>query len=277
MTTIKQQLIQATQQLTESDSPRLDAEVLLSHILEKDRSYFIAWSEKTLDDEQLEAFHRLIRQRQQGTPIAYLLGYRDFWTLTLKVTPDTLIPRPETELLVETALNKIVNQPDCKILDLGTGSGAIALAIASECPNTEIIATDSSEQALKIARENAQRNHIHNATFLSSNWFESIPVQQFDIIISNPPYIPQEDPHLSRGDVRFEPISALASGEDGLDDIKTLIQQAKNYLKPNGWLMLEHGYDQGKNVPALLEKHGFKAIKCLQDFSGNDRISIAQH
>lgn len=277
MTTIQQQLIQATQQLTESDSPRLDAEVLLAHVLEKDRSYFLAWPEKTLTDTKLQTFQQLIQQRQQGTPIAYLLGYRDFWTLNLKVTPDTLIPRPETELLVETALDRIANQQDCKILDLGTGTGAIALAIASEHPKAEVIATDISEQALKVARDNAQRNHIHNVKFLASNWFESLPTQQFDLIVSNPPYIPSQDPHLSQGDVRFEPMSALTSGEDGLDDIRTLIQQAKEYLRPNGWLMLEHGYDQGQSVPALLEEHHFKAVDCLKDLSGNDRISIGQY
>jgi release factor glutamine methyltransferase len=274
MTTIQQQLIQATQQLTNTDSPRLDAEVLLSHVLEKDRSYFFTWPEKALTDTELQTFQQLVQQRQQGTPIAYLIGYRDFWTLNLKVTPDTLIPRPETELLVETALDKIAHHQACNILDLGTGTGAIALAIASERPDANIIATDISEQTLNVAKDNAHHNHIHNVSFLASNWFEDVPAQPFDLIVSNPPYIPKQDPHLSQGDVRFEPLSALASGEDGLDDIRTLIQQAKDYLTPNGWLMLEHGYDQGKSVPALLKEHHFKAVDCLKDISGNDRISI---
>jgi release factor glutamine methyltransferase len=276
METIQQQLLQATQQLTESDSPRLDAEVLLSHIIEKDRSYFLAWPEKALADTQIQQYKSLIEQRKNGTPIAHLTGYRDFWTLTLKVTPDTLIPRPETELLVETALEKIPADAKLTILDLGTGTGAIALAIASERPKAQVTATDFSSKALAVAQENAENHHIQNVTFLQSNWFSQLPPQQFDLILSNPPYIPQHDKHLSQGDVRFEPDTALVSGDDGLDDIRKIAQTAKSFLTKNGWLILEHGYDQKEAVLTILKQNHYQKKQCLLDFAGNPRISFGQ-
>lgn len=279
MFTIKDQLIQATQQLQAcSDSSRLDAELLLLFVLNKPRSYLFAYPESKLDTEHQAQFQALLNQRQQGKPIAHLIGQREFWTLNLKVTPDTLIPRPETELLIEMVLELFPNQNQAlKILDLGTGTGAIALSLASEYPQAHVTACDISKAALVVAQENAQQHKLKNVQFLQSNWFSTIDSSSsFDLIISNPPYIPKQDQHLQQGDVRFEPLSALASGEDGLDDIRMITQQARNYLKPQGWIMLEHGYDQGKQVPALLKECGFTAVTLKQDLTGNDRMTIAQ-
>lgn len=277
MPTIKQALLQATQQLTQNtdnSSPRLDAELLLADLLQKDRSYLIAWSEQILTLAQQQSYDKRIQQRLNGMPIAYLIGYRDFWTLRLSVSEQTLIPRPETELLVETALSKIPVDHPSRILDLGTGTGAIALAIASERPHANITATDVSEEALNIARGNAATHALH-VTFLQSNWFHQID-EQFDLIVSNPPYIASQDQHLQQGDVRFEPLSALSAGIDGLDDIRLLIEQSPRYLKENGWLMMEHGYDQGKIVPDLLNQKGFTQVACLKDLENRARLSIGQ-
>lgn len=279
MFTIKEQLIQATQQLQAcSDSARLDAELLLLFVLNKPRSYLFAYPEAELGTEHQAQFQALLEQRQQGKPIAHLIGQREFWTLNLKVTPDTLIPRPETELLIETVLELFPNQNQAlQILDLGTGTGAIALSLASEYPHAHVTTCDISKTALLVAQENAQQHKLKNVQFLQSNWFSTIDSSSsFDLIISNPPYIPKQDQHLQQGDVRFEPLSALASGEDGLDDIRMITKQAQNYLKPQGWIMLEHGYDQGKQVPALLKECGFKAVTLKQDLMGNDRMTIAQ-
>lgn len=268
-------LKQSTQQLTpSSDSPRLDAEILLAHCLQKPRSFLYTWPEHEPDTAQHARFNALIAQRLTGQPIAYLTGYREFWGLSLKVTADTLIPRPDTELLVETALQHCPSDKALNILDLGTGSGAIAIALATELPKANITATDQSAAALAIASENARTHQQANINFLLSDWFNALPpAPLFDLIVSNPPYIVAQDAHLSRGDVRFEPQSALVAGPDGLDDLRQIISLAPGYLQTDGMLMLEHGYDQATAVSALLHEQRYQKIHCLQDLAGNDRVS----
>lgn len=283
---ISELLKQSTQQLAAvSDSPRLDAEILLAHCLQKPRSYLYTWPEHTPEPQQLTTYNTLLQQRLHGQPIAYLTGYREFWGIQLKVTPDTLIPRPETELLVETALEYITEQAYAKhrpfkILDLGTGSGAIAIALSSELANANITitATDKSAAALSVARTNARQHKQHNITFLLSDWFSNTAInEKFDLIVSNPPYIATADQHLTRGDVRFEPQSALASGPDGLNDIRHIISQSCPHFAEDGLLMLEHGYDQAAAVERLLAQNAYSAIRCLKDLAGNDRISCGHY
>lgn len=272
---IQQALAEASQRLqATSDSARADAEILLCHVLAKSRAYLFTWADQELATESLPQFYALLEQRIQGIPIAYLIGYRDFWTLRLKVTADTLIPRPETELLVEHALQHLPEQGH--LLDLGTGTGAIALAIASERPDATLVACDYSLAALDVAKHNAQNNHLNQVKFVHSSWFSQIHPQLFDVIVSNPPYIDPQDAHLQQGDVRFEPLSALIAENHGLADIDTIIQQAPQWLKPHGWLLLEHGYNQGKTVVKLLEKQGFQNAHCLPDWAGNDRVSLGK-
>ena len=221
------------------------------------------------------SFNHLIEQRLQGTPVAYLTGTKEFWSLNFKVTPNTLIPRPDTELLVEFVLERFSDKQELKLLDLGTGSGAIAIALASEKPNWEVTATDFSDKALTIAQENAQLNNVTKINLLHSNWFEQHDQQCFDIIISNPPYIAEQDKHLTQGDVRFEPLSALASGKTGMDDIEHITSQAEKHLNLNGWLIFEHGYDQKQQVYDCLHRHHFQKITQLNDLSGHPRITAA--
>lgn len=268
-------LAEATQRLTTtSESARADAEILLAHCLQKSRTYLYTWYEKTVDNTTEATFRQLMAERLRGVPIAHLTGQRDFWTLTLKVTPDTLIPRPETELLVETALT--VGSNATNFLDLGTGTGAIALSLAHERPDAQFTACDFSAAALAVATENAHNNAIHNVQFIHSNWFSALPPQRFDVIVSNPPYIETNDPHLTQGDVRFEPRSALTSGQDGLDDLHHIITTAPHWLVTGGWLLLEHGYNQGQVVTTLLHNAGFQQVCCLPDLGGNDRVSLGQ-
>lgn len=286
--TVQNLLVWATQKLQlTSESAKADAEILLAHCLQKSRTWLFTWPEKAVDQTTATGFLHLIAERAKGIPIAHLTKQREFWTLKLKVTADTLIPRPETELLVETALSLlplpskeketgVKSKKTLSILDLGTGSGAIALAIASERPDIAVTACDVSPGALAVAQENAQTNHILNVQFIQSDWFSNIPSQQFDLIMSNPPYIEENDPHLSRGDVRFEPLSALISGEDGLDDIRKITQEAPLWLKAGGWLLLEHGYNQGIVVSRLLQATGFQQVRCLPDLAGNDRVSLGR-
>ncbi len=275
---IKDLLQQATQQLAEqsnSDSTRLDAELLLAHCLQKPRSYLFTWPEVELKPEQQHCFEQLMTQRLAGQPVAYLLGQRNFWDLTLKVTPDTLIPRPETELLVETALALLAEKPQAQILETGTGSGAIAIALARAMPTAQLLASDISLPALKIAKTNSQSYELNNIHFMHSDWLKQIPPKlRFDLIISNPPYISANDPHLQQGDVRFEPLTALTSGADGLDAIRQLIKQSPAFLKPGGVLMFEHGYQQGKQTTALMQAAGFFQVCCRQDLAGHDRITL---
>lgn len=269
-------LIEAVQQLdSTSESARADAEILLAHCLQKSRTWLMTWPEKLIEPDAEAAFQQLLAERVRGVPIAHLTGQREFWTLNLKVTPDTLIPRPETELLVETTLALLPKMPCC-ILDLGTGTGAIALSLASERPDINIIACDFSAAALTVATENAHNNHIQTVQFIQSDWFSNLSPQRFAVIVSNPPYIETNDPHLTQGDVRFEPLTALTAGQDGLDDIRHIVQTAPHWLASGGWLLLEHGYNQGTAVTTLLQMAGFQQVRCLPDLAGNDRVSLGQ-
>ncbi|MEB4592386.1 peptide chain release factor N(5)-glutamine methyltransferase [Candidatus Thiothrix sp. Deng01] len=272
---LRQLLTAASERLAStSPSARADAEILLAHCLQKPRSYLFTWPEKEVGQTLAAEFTRLVDARERGVPVAHLTGFREFWTLNLKVTPDTLIPRPETELLVETALTKLAGKQ--VVLDLGTGTGAIALALACEVPALHIIAADIFPTALAVAKENAQAHAIRNVQFILSDWFDALPAQRFDLIVSNPPYIEVQDPHLAQGDVRFEPPGALVSGDDGLHDIRRIIQDAPQWLANGGWLLLEHGYNQGLAVTGLLCSAGFQAVRCLPDLAGNDRVSLGQ-
>lgn len=273
---IREAIQQASKELAVSSaSARLDAELLLGKVLDKNRSYLFAWPEKELSAQQQTSFHTLLEQRIQGMPVAYLLGYREFWGIELEVSPATLIPRPDTELLVQLALERIADQAAPSILDLGTGTGAIALALAKERPDASVLALDKSDEALAVAKRNQQRLGLANLQLLASDWFSALPKNGcFDLIVANPPYISEADPHLSQGDVRFEPRSALSSGLSGLDDLSYLIQTAPQYLAAKGWLLLEHGYDQGLAVTERLIGTGYTEVACYQDLAGNDRVSL---
>lgn len=252
---------------------RIEAQCLLQHVLNVPRSYLLAHSEQELNANQQAAYDTLLQRRLLGEPVAHILGEREFFGLNFKVTPDTLIPRPETELLVELALQRIPAHGHFRVLDLGTGSGAIALSIAQSRPDVEVVAVDASEAALQVARGNAQRLGIANVNIFCSNWFSALAGQRYDLIVSNPPYVAAGDVHLSRGDVRFEPISALASGADGLDDIRRIIGDAGKFLAHGAWLLLEHGYDQADKVQTILEQCGLAEVFSARDMSGIERVS----
>ncbi|VAW60992.1 Peptide chain release factor N(5)-glutamine methyltransferase [hydrothermal vent metagenome] len=271
---INQQLSLASQQLEQlSDSPRLDAEVLLAHSLQKTRTWLATWPDKALDKIQLDAFQQLMDKRCAGHPVAHITGHREFWSLDLLVNENTLIPRPDTELMVEQILQHCPQNDDIQLLDLGTGSGAIALAIACERPGWRIFATDISAEALQVAEQNAQALHLTQIEFRQGNWLEAVQGLKFDIIACNPPYIPINDPHLQRGDVRFEPINALASGTDGLDDIRLIAAQARSGLKREGRLFIEHGHDQKQKMHDIFIKNTYKNIIQHLDLSGNPRLT----
>ncbi|MFA6121335.1 MAG: peptide chain release factor N(5)-glutamine methyltransferase [Sideroxydans sp.] len=252
---------------------RIEVQCLLQHVLKVQRAYLLAHPEQTLSETQQREFDTLLASRLLGEPIAHLLGEREFFGLNLKVTPATLIPRPDTELIVELALNRISQSQSCRVLDMGTGSGAIALAIAKNKPNVVMVAVDASQAALVVACENAHRLGIANVSFLQSDWFSTLGGQCFDLIVSNPPYIAAGDIHLSQGDLRFEPLSALASGVDGLDDIRRIIGEAPHHLSSNGVLLLEHGYDQAESVRDLLKQRGFVEVFSEKDIAGIERVS----
>jgi len=273
MTTIDDVL--ADYPLPDSDSARLDIELLLSFILECDRVYLRAWPEKSVSEAHLQRFLLLYLRRKQGEPIAHILGERAFWNLDLHVTPDTLIPRPDTEILIEHALSLDLPSSS-KVLDLGTGTGAIALSLASERPNWQVLATDRFPDVLALAKKNAQLNDLDQVEFLCSAWFEKITETDFNLIVSNPPYIDASDPHLSVGDVRFEPVSALVAGNKGLSDIEEIIEGSKGYLISGGWLVLEHGYQQAEAVRLLFSESGYLHINTVQDYGGQDRVSYGQ-
>jgi release factor glutamine methyltransferase len=278
MIDIRTALQQAVSQLNNLNADsRLEAEVLLSHVLTKNRAYLFAYPEIILTEHQLKVYQHLINQRSQGTPIAYLTGEREFWSLTLAVTPHTLIPRHETERLVELALELVPNEPNINLLDLGTGSGAIALALASEKPDWHITACDSSEDALIVARNNAHTLGVTNVTFYHSDWFKNIPPRRYHAIVSNPPYIADYDPHLEHGDISFEPQNALVSSQDGLADLQYIITHSYDCLLPNGLLLLEHGYEQKVPVRAILNQLGYTKVQCWQDIQGHDRVSGGWH
>lgn len=274
MSTIRALLGRARRALAASaEEPQLEAEILLAHVLGRDRAWLYAWPEHHPDSAQTAAFERLVAQRAQGRPIAHLTGEREFWSLSLKVNEHTLIPRPETELLVETAL--ALDLPaEAHVLELGTGSGAIALALAVERPHWHITAVERSPEALEVARSNARRLQLTGVRLIESRWFEALPARRdYDLIVANPPYVAQGDPHLARGDLRFEPRAALVSGPDGLDDIRHIIASAPAYLRPCGWLWLEHGCDQGAAVAELLRGHGYREVTTRRDPAGHERLS----
>ena len=278
MTTISQTLSDARLQLqTASPSPAVDASILMCHILDCSSSHLIAWPEKELTPQQATAFSHVLQRRLEGEPVAYITGKREFWSLTLKVSSDVLIPRPETETLVEFVLELFSDRSEMKIADLGTGSGAIACALASEQPHWQIIATDISAAALDIARINASSHNLDNIHFHLGAWFEPVNDHDFDLIISNPPYVAADDHHLMEGDVRYEPGIALASGEQGLDAITTLTRQAANYLITGGWLIVEHGYDQQQSVYDCFEQDGFEEIIQLTDLAALPRATAGRY
>jgi release factor glutamine methyltransferase len=273
--------LEAQRQLLEHSSldthdARLEAQLLLQNVLNVDRAWLIAHEQDALQADLQAQYQALLLRRLGGEPIAYILGRREFYGLDLEVTVATLIPRPDTETLVEAALAKIPVNKNIEVLDLGTGSGAIALAIAKHRQNAVVTAVDASEEALAVAQNNASRLAIANAHFLLSNWFSALDQQRFDVIVSNPPYIELNDVHLTQGDLRFEPLTALASGQDGLDDIRSIISDSLLHLKPQGWLMLEHGYKQAQAVRGLMAENGLVAIDTLQDLGGNDRVTLGK-
>lgn len=252
---------------------RIDAELLLLHLLQQPRSWLIAHADDVLSAEVVSAYAGLLERRGQGEPVAYITGRRGFWSLDLEVTPATLIPRPETELLVELALQRLPTDAACSVADLGTGSGAIALAIACERPRAQVLASDASEPALTVAKRNAQRHGITNVSFLQGDWLAPLAGQHLDLIVSNPPYIESADPHLGQGDLRFEPTTALAAGADGLDDIRRIVLDARQHLQPGGWLLFEHGWNQGEAVRGLLQDAGYAGVFTAQDLEQRDRVS----
>lgn len=275
--TVQQCLLSARQQLAQfvpADEANIEAQLLLMHVLGVNRAWLMAHATDSLAADPANAFQALLHRRLQGEPVAHILGRREFFGLTLKVTADTLIPRPDTETLVDAALQKIHGA--MRILDLGTGTGAIALAIAQHAPQCTIVAVDASAAALAIAGQNALSLQLNNVQTVESHWFSALGSTTFDLIVSNPPYIAQDDPHLQQGDLRFEPLSALASGSDGLHDIRQIISQSPGYLTPDGWLMLEHGYNQADAVHALYHAAGFSQVQTLHDLGGNPRVTLAQ-
>ncbi|WP_435237324.1 peptide chain release factor N(5)-glutamine methyltransferase [Psychromonas sp. PT13] len=262
----------ATFLLAGSDSPELDARVLLAHVLDKETIYLMTWPERDISREHKAEFEALVQKRINGVPVAHLTGIREFWSLPLKVNDSTLIPRPDTEILVEAALEILPSQAN--ILDMGTGTGAVILALASERPQANCVGIDFSANAVKLATENSKRLNIKNTVFKQSDWFENV-TSTFDLIVSNPPYIDKSDHHLSEGDVRFEPLSALVADDNGYSDIQLIAEQAIDYLNEGGKLMFEHGFEQGESVRARLNKLGYLDIKTIKDYGGNDRVTSA--
>lgn len=260
---------------TLAENPRLEAEIFLANAIGKSRTYLHTWPERIVEPYQVETYFKCIRQRAAGTPVAYVLGRREFWSLQLEVNADTLIPRPETELLVELALDRIEIDANWIIADLGTGSGAIALAMAVERPQCQFLGVDNSSAALEIANRNAANLQIDNIQFILGDWTTPLGIGKTQMIVSNPPYVRDQDPHLHQGDVRFEPRSALSSGNDGLRDIKLIAAAAGSYLTPGGSLLFEHGYDQGKAVRGILNAKGYSGIQTYRDLTGHERVSAA--
>ena len=275
-TTIFQLLNQAKLTLSHfSSSPTLDAEILLAFVLEKERIYLHIHANQPVESEHYHYFWQLIERRKTGYPIAYIIGYREFWGLTFLVNSHVLIPRPETELLVELVLQHYPKDYPVNVVDLGTGSGAIALAIAKERPNWKITAVDISSEALAIAKINAEKLNIANVCFLLSDWFQNMGHQKFDLIIANPPYIAKEDMHLQIGEIKFEPSLALVAKKAGYACIEKIILDSKLYLNPTGKVYLEHGFNQAKKIQAFFEKLGYINILCKEDFSGHSRVTMA--
>ncbi len=260
---------------TISRTPRLEAEALLTHVLNQERSHLYAHPERHLTERQNQGYKKLVARRAMGEPLAYIVGVKEFWSLPLQVSPDVLIPRPETELLLELALARIpVDEPQ-SIADLGTGSGAIALALASERPKCDIIATDFSEKALRIAVNNAQHLGLVNSQFIVGDWFAPLRTR-FHVIVSNPPYVALDDPDLQNAVLQFEPYAALISEAQGFQDIETIVHSAGSFLHPNGWLLLEHGCNQGHQVRALFMHFGLREVKTFRDLAGHERVTLGQ-
>lgn len=253
-----------------------DAEWLLVHALRKSRAWLYAHRNEVLVSQDIATFESLLQRRMTGEPVAYLTGTCGFWSLELAVTPDTLIPRPETELLVQLALERLPVDRECRVADLGTGSGAIALALAHERPGVQVVATDASEAALVVARGNAARLEICNIVFRLGSWLQPLSGETFDVIASNPPYIADDDPHLGEGDLRHEPAAALSSGADGLDAIRSIVRDAPSHLVTGGWLLLEHGWEQGQRVGELFVSSGFDEIATQRDLEGRDRVTLGR-
>ncbi len=280
MTAISAALNAGTEALKQSsDTARLDCEVLLCEVLQQNRTYLFTWPNKTLTESQLETFNNWIAERAQGRPVAHIIGHREFWDLKLAVNPSTLIPRPDTETLIEVVLNEVTQEQsrfpiDLNGLDLGTGTGAIALALSKELPHSHWLGVDASVQAVELAKSNATSNGLDRCEFLQSDWFANIEQNSFHIIVSNPPYIDPEDEHLNQGDVRFEPKSALIADHHGLADLNYIIAESPQYLTCPGLLVLEHGYDQSGPVQHLMQKIGFQHISTKQDLAGNDRVTF---
>lgn len=277
MATIKQALAQAKTLQSVSESWKLDAELLLADSIEKTREYLFTWPSQELTQSQLKKFDDYCRRRSTGEPIAYILGRQAFWDFELVVNPSVLIPRPETELLVETALALLDKSATAIVLDLGTGSGAIALALAASNRHWAVTAVDSSESALGVARENAKLLQLSNIEFIQTSWCDGLPNDHYDLIAANPPYVEAGDKHLSEGSLPFEPIAALVASEHGLADIRSIAEQGRHCLKKNAWLLIEHGFQQKQAVEKILTDTGYRDIECVKDLAGLDRLTKARY
>ena len=253
-----------------------DASILLAHALSKTPAWLYAHGDAEMSEADAGRFTDLVARREAGEPVAYLTGRRGFWTLDLAVTPDTLIPRPETECLVDLALERLPEAGSPRVLDLGTGSGAIALALASERPPARVLATDSSAAALAVARANARQNSVANVESVQGDWYAPVAGRRFDLIASNPPYIADDDVHLGQGDLRFEPAAALASGGDGLDALRIIVAGAPAHLAPGGWLLVEHGLEQGPAVRALFTAAALTGVETARDLEDRDRVTLGR-
>lgn len=273
--TLSQTLTWLRQQLPPEEANR-EAELMLCRSTGLTRTQLRTYPEKAVTDAQQTQLSVWIKRRLEGEPLAYILGDSEFYGLKLSVTADTLIPRQDTELLVDAALELIPERAPWTVCDMGTGSGAIAIAIAHHRPIAQVTALDASKAALAVAQDNACAHRLPSIRFMHSDWFSALAHQHFDVIVSNPPYIAQNDPHLTQTSLPYEPMSALTSGVDGLDDIRHLITQAPKHLNPDGWLLLEHGYDQGAAVRQLMQSAGFSAIATHRDYGNNDRITLGQ-
>jgi release factor glutamine methyltransferase len=256
-----------------SESPRLEAELLMGLVLRKPRSFLHAWPDRQLSESEAARYEALLRQRFSGEPISYMTGIREFWSMPLKVTPDVLIPRPETELLVEKALLKLPRDEAARVLDLGTGSGAVSLAIARERPLASVVGVDISLAALEVARMNARLQRITNVEFRESDWFDAVRGEKFHVVVGNPPYVAEDDPHLAQGDARFEPRIALDAGPGGMEAFRAILDRAHNYIIRQGWLLLEHGPGQHLPLRRLLEAQHYHDIVIHKDAAGHDRVT----